>query len=190
MLVHHFSQVTSSDASIESNLKSPHFGLPIQSAQYVFCSASSIPFSIEYAAALYEELEVNSPPLNPRVVVVASPSPLRPRRAMGSPSNIGGHVIIGRRIVYNAEALPSNALHCQVCASPAITLVALFWCVCYYLIQLGSCWICTIVIHVPLCIVFCRIGLLGPLMIPCHLHHLFAVRRRCQRLSRQLTSSK
>ena len=120
-------------------MKSLHYGLPIQSVEYVFCFASSIPFSIEYAAAPYKEEEVNSPPPNPRVVVVASPSPLRPRRAMDSPSNIGGHVIMGSRIVYNAEALPSNALHCQVCASPALALVALSRCVCYYLIQLGSC---------------------------------------------------
>jgi hypothetical protein len=118
-------------------LKSPISALPNQSAEVVFCSASSIPFSIEFAAAPYEEEEVNSPPPNPRVVVVASPSPLRPR-ILGSPSNIGGRVITGKRIVYDAEFLPASALHSQVCASLPQTLVALFGCVCYFFFQLGS----------------------------------------------------
>ena len=99
-------------------MKSPISALPIQSAEYVFCSASSIPFSIEYAGAPYEEEEVNSPPSNLCVVVVASPSPLRPRCIMGSPSNIGGRVTTEKGIVYDAEVVPASSLHSQVCASP------------------------------------------------------------------------
>ena len=106
-------------------MKAPDCALPIQSVEYVFCSAPSIPFSIEFSTAPYEEEEVNSPPLQTRVVPVASPSPLRPRRIMGSPCNIGGRVIMGKRIVYDAEAPPVIAHHNLVSAPPAPSPIAL-----------------------------------------------------------------
>ena len=67
--------------------------------------------------APYEEEEVNGLHPQTRVVPVASPSPLRPRRIMGSPCNIGGRVIMGKIIMYDAKAPPAIAHHSLVCAS-------------------------------------------------------------------------
>lgn len=75
--------------------------------------------------APYKEEEVNSPPPQKRVVPVASPSLLRPRRIMGSPCNIGGRVIMGKRIVYDAEAPPVIAHHSLVSAPPTPSPIAL-----------------------------------------------------------------
>ena len=106
-------------------MKSLDCALPIQSVEYVFCSAPSIPLSTDYSTAPYEEEEVNSPPPQTRVVPEASPSPLRPRRIMGSPRNIGGRVIMGKIIVYDAKAPPVIPHHSLVSDPPAPSPIAL-----------------------------------------------------------------
>ena len=173
--VYYVWQVSSCDASVDSILKSPDCALPLPSEDRVVCSALSDPSSLEYSPSPYEEEEVNSPPPKSRLVSAASLSPLRPRRILGSPCNIGGHAVKGRRIVYDAEAPPGITYHSLVCASPCFVSYCMLWSylLCTYSarieLNMQYCYLCR------LCFLFCRVRPAVPLLLLYPLHQLFVV---------------
>ena len=113
-LFYHF-QVTSSDASVESILKSPDCGLSAECGGCVLFSAPSTHFTVGYSSVNMEEDEVNSPPPRVRLPVIASPSPLRPRHIINSFDDDGRLSSRAKKILCSSGGPPPTARCDTVC---------------------------------------------------------------------------
>ena len=90
-------------ASNHSIFKIEEYGMPIICSGLGLLSSPTAQFTMDYSTARFDEDEVNSPPPRRLQGAILSPSPLRPRRIMGSPRSDYGQAIKGKRVLYDGE---------------------------------------------------------------------------------------
>ena len=103
---------------MDSILKSEDDGFPIRSTRNVLYSAATPRYLMDRSVAPIEEDEVNSPP--PKICIrnVASPSLLRPRRILESPTLDRFCANGDQLLLHEREGAPSLARRSMVCLSP------------------------------------------------------------------------
>lgn len=107
-------------ASNDSIFKTEECGMPILCSGLGLLSSPTAQFTMDYSTARIDQDEVNSPPPRRLQAVIFSPSPLRPRRIMGSPRCDNGRASKGKRVLYGGEVPQEVVRSDMVCCSLSI----------------------------------------------------------------------
>lgn len=102
-------------ASNDSIFKTEEYGMPILCSGFGLLSSPTAQYTMDYSTARIDEDEVNSPPRRRIQTAILSPSPLRPRRIMGSPRCDNGRAMKGKRVLYDGEVPQEFARSNKVC---------------------------------------------------------------------------
>lgn len=108
-------------ASDDSILKYADYGMPIRGKGGILYSDATAQFTMDYSIARDGEEEVNSPPPRPLLASVLSPSPLRPRRSVRSPSSDYGRAVKGKSVLFDAEVKSMLVCQATVCSPFALS---------------------------------------------------------------------